>query len=113
MKGSVFDNELLEQMAAMLNNGYICIPIDKETKEAFYVECAIANRNPHDVIRKDIRRRIVYFRDNQEKELRMAKQQQDKQIKVFTEAKKKLQKQNNNNKETNHVRNLDVPKNND
>jgi hypothetical protein len=112
MKGSVFDNELLEQMAAMLNNGYICIPIDKETKDAFYVECAIASRNPHEVIRKDIRRRIAYFRERQQEEIRIAKQQQDKQLKVFTETKKKLQKQNNN-KDASHAKNLDLPKNND
>lgn len=65
MSGSPFDKEIMEQLAQLLEKGFLVIPIDAELKAKYYDTCTRHNRNPHEQLRKDMSNRIRILLDRE------------------------------------------------
>lgn len=75
MDHSKFDNESLLQLNQLLTQGFILIPIDGALKAEYYATCARNNRNPHEQLRVDMKKRIKVLNKREQE----AKEEEEKQ----------------------------------
>lgn len=53
-----YDAEALELMAGLLGKGFMIFPIDPELKRSYYNTAVKCNKNPHDMLREDMGKRV-------------------------------------------------------
>lgn len=53
-----YDAEALELMVGLLGKGFMIFPIDPELKSSYYNTAVKCNKNPHDMLREDMGKRV-------------------------------------------------------